>query len=137
VLELNPQCVLAMGSRFGRLGSNFKRGRLRQALGRIFVIAAGAVLKLPVHDSQCGAKVFRAEVIDLLFGEPFISPWLFDVELLARLRNHLGREAVLRAVVEVPLQAWREVGDSKMTAAHMAAVPVALLKIARRYNARN
>ena len=136
VFEMNPACVLVMGSRFGRLGSNFQRGRVRQALGRLFVIAAAAILRLPVHDSQCGAKVFRADAIDLLFADPFISPWLFDVELLARLRNHLGREAVLRAVVEVPLQAWREVGDSKMTAAHMAAVPLALLKISRRYNVR-
>ena len=134
VFELNPDCVLAMGSRFGRLGSNFKRSRLRHALGRMFVIAAGAILQLPVHDSQCGAKVVRATVIELLFAEPFMSPWLFDVELLARLRNHLGRHAVLRAVVEVPLQAWREVGGSKMSAAHMAAVPLGLLRISRRYN---
>ena len=99
-------------------------------------IAAGAILKLPVHDSQCGAKVLRAQVVELLFADPFVSPWLFDVELLARLRNHLGRDAVLRAVVEVPLQAWREVGGSKMSAAHMAAVPLGLLRIARRYNSR-
>lgn len=136
VLELNPDCVLAMGSRFGRLGSHFKRGLLRRTLGRMFVIAAGAILELPVHDSQCGAKVFRARVVELLFADPFISAWLFDVELLARLRNHLGRDTVLRAVVEVPLRAWREIGGSKMTVTHMAAVPLGLLRISRRYNRR-
>lgn len=134
--ELNPDCVLAMGSRFRRLGSNLTRSRLRHALGRMFVMAAGAILELPVHDSQCGAKVFRAQVVELLFADPFTSPWLFDVELLARLRNHLGRDAVRRAVVEVPLQAWREVGGSKMSAAHMATVPLGLLRISRRYNKR-
>lgn len=132
--DLNPDCLLAMGSRFRRLGSSLNRSRMRHALGRVFAMAAGLILQLPVHDSQCGAKVFRAQVVELLFADPFTSPWLFDVELLARLRNHLGRDAVLRAVVEVPLQAWHEVGGSKMRASHMAAVPLGLLRISRRYN---
>lgn len=132
--DLNPDCLLAMGSRFRRLGSSLRRSRVRRALGRVFAIAAGTILQLPVHDSQCGAKIMRAQVVELLFADPFTSPWLFDVELLARLRNHLGHEAVLGAVVEVPLHAWHEVGGSKMSAAHMAAVPLGLLRISRRYN---
>ncbi len=136
VFDLHPDCLLAMGSRFKRLGSNVSRSPVRHALGRVFATAASMILKLPVYDSQCGAKVFRAQVIELLFADSFTSPWLFDVELLARLRNHLGREAVLNAVVEVPLRVWREVGGSKMSAAHMAAVPMGLLGISRRYNVK-
>lgn len=80
---LNPDCLLAMGSRFRRLGSSLNRSPMQHALGRVFAMAAGLILQLPVHDSQCGAKVFRAQVVELLFADPFTSPWLFDVELLA------------------------------------------------------
>jgi glycosyltransferase involved in cell wall biosynthesis len=134
VFDLQPDYLLAMGSRFRRLGSTVSRSLFRHALGRVFATAASAVLELPVYDSQCGAKVFRAQIVDVLFAEPFSTPWLFDVELLARLRNHLGPENVLHAVVEVPLTVWREVGGSKMSASHMAAAPLGLLKIRRRYN---
>lgn len=71
-----------------------------------------------------------------MFGEPFSTAWLFDVELLARLRNHLGRAELLKATVEVPLTAWSEVRGSRMNVAQMAAAPLGLLRIHLRYNLR-
>ena len=43
------------------------------------------ILNLPVYDTQCGAKIFSRKVCDDIFYEQFISPWLFDVKLFARL----------------------------------------------------
>lgn len=134
-LDANPACVLATGARLRRLGSTIDRAGLRHVLGRVFATAASLVLDLPVYDSQCGAKVFRAAFADVLFGESFSTPWLFDVELLARLRNHLGKERVLDAVVEVPLRHWRDVDGSKLGPMQMAAAPAGLFRIHRRYNA--
>lgn len=128
-------CQLALGSRLKRLGANIERRPMRHVLGRVFATAASAVLEMPVYDSQCGAKIFRTALVEWLFAEPFTSPWLFDVEILARMRDHLGRTAVLNAVVEVPLRTWREMPGSKMTARHMAAAPLGLLKIHWRYRA--
>jgi hypothetical protein len=88
---------------------------------------------LPVYDSQCGAKVFRSDVINVLFADPFVTQWLFDVEILVRLRNHLGSERFLKSAVEVPLTEWQEVGGSKLKLAHMARVPLELLRIRRKY----
>ena len=135
-LDQAPECVLAMGSRLKRMGSSIHRSGRRHALGRVFATAASLLLNLPVYDSQCGAKVFRASVAEVLFKEPFSTTWLFDVELLARLRNHLGASEVLRAIVEVPLTEWCEVGGSKLGLAAMTSVPLDLLKIQRRYNTR-
>lgn len=135
-LDEHPACVLAMGSRLKRLGSSIDRSGRRHALGRIFATSASLVLDLPVYDSQCGAKLFRASVAEVLFREPFSTTWLFDVELLARLRNHLGLTEALRAIIEVPLTEWREVGGSKLGLAAMTAVPMDLFKIQRRYNAK-
>lgn len=126
--------TVAIGSRLRRLGSSIDRGTARHALGRLFATAASLVLGLPIYDSQCGAKIFHASLVPVLFGEPFSTAWLFDVELLARLRNHLGRADVLKATIEVPLTEWSEVGGSKMSVAQMAAAPLSLLRIHLRYN---
>ncbi len=133
-LETSGERRLAIGSRVKRLGSSIERNELRHYLGRIFSTLASRLLDLPVYDSQCGAKLFRSDLAGVLFADPFVTKWIFDVELLARLRNHMGREGVLKAVIEVPLNAWREVGGSKLGLAHMIRVPIELLKIRSRYN---
>jgi glycosyltransferase involved in cell wall biosynthesis len=132
-----PACRFAMGSRVKRLGSNIDRLVIRHVLGRLFATCASAILQLPVYDSQCGSKVFRAELVDLLFGDRFKTRWSFDVELLARLRNALGREGALRAAVEVPLTVWIDVAGSKLGLVDMVRVPLELLKIHTSYNLRS
>jgi dolichyl-phosphate beta-glucosyltransferase len=129
-----PRCLLVMGSRIKRLGSAIERRTSRHVVGRVFATVASFVLDLPVYDSQCGAKVFRASIASVLFREPFTTRWLFDVEMLARLRNHLGKEGVLNAVVELPLLKWRHVDGSKLRLSHMGSTPVGLFRIHRRYN---
>jgi hypothetical protein len=73
-------------------------------------------------------------MVPKLFGEPFISRWIFDVEVLARLRNLIGRDSILTAVVEMPLQTWHGISGSKMRPTAMLRAPLELLAIARRYN---
>jgi len=134
ILDGDPACRLVMGSRIRRLGSQIHRSALRHYLGRMFSTFASMLLKLPVYDSQCGAKVVRTDLVDTLFRERFLTRWIFDVEILARLRNALGRERTLEAVTEMPLTEWNEVGGSKIRPAHLAKVPMELFRIAARYN---
>jgi glycosyltransferase involved in cell wall biosynthesis len=134
VLAADPRCQLTLGSRVKRLGSRIDRRTSRHVLGRIFAACASALLGLPVYDSQCGAKLFRREVVDVLFGEPFVTRWLFDLEMLMRLRNRIGR-AAMETTTEVPLREWREVSGSKLSLRDMTVVPLELLKIRTRYNA--
>ena len=133
VLKVNPVCQLAIGSRVKRLGSDIKRRAVRHVLGRIFSTFSSALLQLPVYDSQCGAKVFRSDLAEVLFRDPFVSKWIFDVEILARLRNHLGKDRALDAVIEVPLKAWKDVAGSKLGLLQMLKVPIDLLKIRSHY----
>jgi glycosyltransferase involved in cell wall biosynthesis len=130
----DPGCTMAIGSRIRRLGARIERSAPRHYLGRVFSTCASLILKLPVYDSQCGAKVMRADIASVLFRERFLSRWLFDVELLARLRNVLGDAGVLAAVTEVPLRVWTEVGGSKLRLTHLAKVPMELARISRHYN---
>jgi dolichyl-phosphate beta-glucosyltransferase len=134
-LRSNPDCQFALGSRVKRLGARIDRRMSRHVLGRIFATCASGILGFEVYDSQCGAKLFRAELVPVFFGEPFLTRWLFDLEMLVRARNTLGRAAI-DATREVPLTRWEEVSGSKLGARDMIHVPLELLRIRRHYNRR-
>jgi dolichyl-phosphate beta-glucosyltransferase len=129
----DPGCRLAMGSRVKRLGAHIERRISRHVMGRIFAACASAILGFEVYDSQCGAKLFRADSADVFFGEPFLTRWLFDLEMLVRLRNAVGMAAVAMTR-EVPLGRWEEVQGSKLALRDMINVPLELLKIRAHYN---
>ena len=95
-----------IGSRIPRLGSQVRRRAACRVLGRLFVTVASILLKVRVYDSQCGAKVIRTAAAASCFRDPFITRWLFDLEILLRLRN--------RALLEFPLRAWQDVPGGKM-----------------------
>lgn len=117
VLRERPEVRWVLGSRVRLLGRSIERGALRHYLGRIFATVASLVLRLPVYDTQCGAKLFRAdEGLAELLREPFVSRWAFDVELLARFAVRHGGAApeIGRRVVEVPLERWSDVEGSKL-----------------------
>ena len=133
VLQKDAGCRLAMGVRLKRLGSRIDRRVSRHMLGRVFATAATLVLGLPVYDSQCGAKLMRPDIIACAFDEPFTTDWLFDVEILARLRNRFGSEGVQQMVTEVPLGTWTDVPGSKVRLSHMLRVPYEFVRIRSRY----
>jgi dolichyl-phosphate beta-glucosyltransferase len=132
-LRTTTACRIAMGSRVKRLGSRIDRRIARHVLGRIFAACASLVLGLSVYDSQCGAKLFRRDTVDIFFGKPFLTRWLFDLEMLVRLRN-AGGTAAMDTACEVPLGRWTEVGGSKLRMREMLGVPIELLRIRGHYN---
>ena len=112
-----PGCVLVMGSRVVLLGRRIERSCVRHCLGRCFATCASIVLDLPVYDTQCGAKLFRrVPGLEDIFERPFASRWIFDVEMLARikLRGGLGSRPFPEGIEEMPLNEWKEVGRSKV-----------------------
>ena len=125
--------MIAMGSRWKRMGATVERKTSRHLLGRVFSTFSSIILKLPVYDTQCGAKIFRKE-LSVLFEEKFITRWLFDIELLARYRNKFGVKNALSSILEVPLNIWEEKGGSKLKLIHMLKVPLELLSIFFKYN---
>jgi dolichyl-phosphate beta-glucosyltransferase len=129
----NGQKKIVMASRMKRLGANVERKTSRHIFGRVFSTFASLILKLPVYDTQCGAKLFHRSTAEL-FNEGFVTKWLFDIELLARFRNIFGVKATLNEVVEVPILSWKEIGGSKLKLKHLLKVPLELLKIRNKYN---
>ena len=64
-----------------------------------------------------------------LFAEPFVSRWLFDVELLRR----MPRERACDAIYEYPLPVWRDVGGSKLKLRHAFRIFLELWRVMRHY----
>lgn len=113
----DPNLQMALGARVALLGRRIDRSSVRHYLGRAFATVASWSLQMRVYDTQCGAKALR--VSPQLYGaleHPFLSRWIFDVELMGRLRaGGLGNNAF----VEVPLSAWHDVKGSKLRASAM------------------
>ncbi len=121
-----------LGSRILRLGGDIRRKWYRHYLGRLFATVASSLLKLPVYDTQCGAKLFsRIEIKKVLEGT-FISKWIFDVELLFRLQK-LGTLS-LSDFYEIPLSSWEDVGGSRLKVTDFLKAPLELLQLYRRYH---
>ncbi|MDH4467013.1 MAG: glycosyltransferase [Bacteriovoracaceae bacterium] len=94
------------GSRVIRLGSNIQRTFHRKLLGLLFKQVVEILLKVRSYDTQCGAKLFHTSIVREVFLEPFISRWVFDLELIMRTRDHY--------TVEYPLIEWIDVPGSKL-----------------------
>jgi dolichyl-phosphate beta-glucosyltransferase len=113
-LKKKSDLLLVMGARVQLLGRTILRNRHRHYLGRVFATAASLVLRMPVYDTQCGAKMFVAsEPVRLAFRDPFMSRWIFDVEILARLVCK-GNANPHVAICEYPLMEWHDVKGSKI-----------------------
>lgn len=129
-LDRDPRLTLVMGSRVKLLGWRVVRSERRHYLGRVFATFASITLDLPVYDTQCGAKALRLDPRTMItLAEPFLSRWLFDVELIARFRDALGASTIR----EVPLPTWVDNGGSSLRLRDYLRAPWELWKIRRRY----
>jgi glycosyltransferase involved in cell wall biosynthesis len=113
-----PQREMVFGSRVRLLGHDIHRKAIRHYLGRCFATVVSIVLRLPIYDTQCGAKLFRiTPEFEQILAAPFQSRWIFDVEILARFLAMHSRdpEYSLRTIYEYPLPKWEDVDGSKVT----------------------
>ncbi|WP_338667707.1 glycosyltransferase [Pseudodesulfovibrio methanolicus] len=131
-----PCGEIFMGCRHQRLGTAIERKWTRHYSGRVFATAASQVLGLPVYDTQCGAKLLLRETAVPLFQEPFLTTWVFDVELLARFLAAKGRQKALDAIREIPLERWTDIAGSKVSLKAYFTGARDLINIAREYGFR-
>jgi dolichyl-phosphate beta-glucosyltransferase len=136
VLSRKPDIEIVVGSRVQLLGRRVRRSATRHYLGRVFATLASITLRLPIYDTQCGAKLFRVNSwMKEVFAQPFLSKWVFDVEILARYAKLCAHDSahMQGCIYEYALDEWRHVAGSKVRARDFFTALFDLLKIKLRY----
>jgi glycosyltransferase involved in cell wall biosynthesis len=133
-----PNIDIVFGARVRLLGREISRRPDRHYLGRVGATLISQTLGLAVYDTQCGAKVFRMnDALPQVFGKPFLSRWIFDVEIIARYLKLWGRDRVAASMYELPVTVWHDVKGSKVRSTDFLRALRDLWKIRRAYRLRN
>ena len=143
LISSDPMLFAVVGSRWPHLGSDIERGSIRNFIGEIMATIITRYLKLNIYDSQCGAKIFRADIARELFRRKFVSRWLFDVEVFTRMKEVFTQRVDVDAAVmmnmhchEFPLRTWRDVPGSKLGLSNAVDIVFEIIRIAWHYRKR-
>ncbi|HWF11842.1 MAG TPA: dolichyl-phosphate beta-glucosyltransferase [Bryobacteraceae bacterium] len=104
----NGKDDIAIGSRaLDRSLIGVHQPGMRETMGRIFNGVMRAATGLPIADTQCGFKLFRADVAEAVFPRQKLERFGFDAEILyIAYRKGYG-------IAEVPVR-WNHVDGSKV-----------------------
>ncbi len=137
VFRARPEIEMVFAARVRLLGRSISRNPRRHYVGRVGATLISSSLGLAVYDTQCGAKLFRVGGgMRELFAQPFLSRWIFDVEIIARLVRQRGRDAAARAIYELPITVWHDVQGSKVRSTDFLRALKDLWRIRRAYRTR-
>ncbi len=79
----------------------------RRCASRVFNFLVRALFKLPITDTQCGAKLMTAAAWRAIVPHIGLTKWAFDVDMLFKTRR------ARYAIREIPT-IWSDVGGSKL-----------------------
>ncbi len=109
VLERNKKIAGVIANRWDKKSKIYpKQSFFRRFISRGYNLIVRTLFLLPYRDTQCGAKIFRREVLETNVGKIISSQWNLDVALLFCLR----KEASAR-IIEVPT-IWQDRQQSKV-----------------------
>lgn len=129
----NSDFKIVSGSRMARMGADITKESARKIISMTINLIIRNILKMPFNDTQCGAKIMRKEIIPLLFTKPFITKWIFDVEIFIRMRKHYGKAKVQQYICEQPLKRWIHADGSKLSMKDSVKIVGQLAQIAFTY----
>ncbi len=128
----NKNHKMVIGSR--NMGQeSVERNLFRKVMSNIIRLLIFLIIRIRITDTQCGAKVFSRDLIPKIYDHKFYSRWLFDIEIIIRLKMQMGKERFLDIFVEKPLSQWIHMDGSKLGLKDSLMIPFNLLKIWNQY----
>ncbi|WP_299778968.1 response regulator [uncultured Formosa sp.] len=106
---------IVSGSRISRMGANITKESARKVISSSINFIIRKILKMDFKDTQCGAKIFRKDVIEIAFGKKFVTQWIFDVEIFIRMSQFFGLKQAKSMLCEQPLKRWIHADGSKLS----------------------
>jgi glycosyltransferase involved in cell wall biosynthesis len=94
--------------------------RRRRAFSRAWNLLVRAFLRIPLTDTQCGAKVFRRSAVAAVLPGMVVTNWAFDIDLLQQVQQLGG------TTLEFPVT-WTDDADSRLVISR--AVPAMVLAL--------
>ena len=135
VLDLCPvnRPFFIIGSRKKLKSNKIERRKVRLYASYAFKWAVSFFTSFSVEDSQCGLKFFSRELAFDLFDRPFVSRWLFDVELLLRLGEQPAQKLVIMPE-SVSLNRWIDIPGGSLGLKDFILSPFVLAYVVWRYS---
>ncbi len=129
LLDAQDGSLLVMGTRERSANADIRRTKWRAFVGHSFRWFRNRLLGMRLTDTQCGAKLMRnCPEVCSAFATPFSTRWLFDIEILMRLKmSDIGQ----RQVVTMPLKQWADSGGSRVTFREMVRIVFELVTLAQ------
>ncbi|WP_415375643.1 response regulator [Patiriisocius sp. Uisw_017] len=106
---------IVSGSRISRMGANITKGSARKVISLTINFIITKILSMDFKDTQCGAKIFHKDVINIAFKKEFVTKWIFDVEIFKRMTQYYGLKKAKKMLCEQPLKRWIHADGSKLT----------------------
>ncbi|MCR4881690.1 MAG: glycosyltransferase [bacterium] len=132
VFQNVPEVNSVVGVRLNLAGHKLDRSAGKYFAQGIIARMANLLFSPKISDTQCGAKMFSADVLRPTTREPFISRWLFDMELLKRISD-LPQSKGKNWLFEFPVTSWSEMGGSKRKFSDYAKCLKDFFKIVSKY----
>jgi len=132
----NSDYKIVSGSRISRMGANITKESARKIISQTINFIIRKILSMDFKDTQCGAKIFHRDVIQISFKDKFVSKWIFDVEIFRRVTLHYGLDKARRMLCEQPLKRWIHADGSKLSMKDSFKIIMQLGQIAWHYNGK-
>ncbi|WBL23131.1 response regulator [Zunongwangia sp. HRR-M8] len=133
----NYNFKIVSGSRISRMGADIAKESARQIISLTINFIIRKILRMNFKDTQCGAKIMDKEIIKIAFQDPFITKWLFDVEIFMRMKKYFGAKKAESFICEQPLKRWVHADGSKLSMKDSFKIVFQLGHIATHYNKKN
>ena len=136
-IEENNNYKIVSGSRISRMGANITKESARKIISMTINFIIRKILSMDFKDTQCGAKIFHKDVINIAFKEKFVTQWIFDVEIFKRMSIHFGLKKAKAMLCEQPLKRWIHADGSKLSMKDSVKIIFQLAQIAWVYRGGN